>query len=57
MSLPFVQGTFCHELRHYFLEGHVEALFDGGAEVHMADTSHFRSNKILVRGGGGRLRG
>ena len=27
---------------HYFLDGHVEVLFDGGAEVHMSDTNHFR---------------
>lgn len=37
--------TLCHELGHYFLDGHVDVLFDGGAEVHMSDTNHFRGNK------------
>jgi Zn-dependent peptidase ImmA (M78 family) len=37
--------TLCHELGHYFLDGHVEVLFDGGADVHMSDTNHFRSKK------------
>lgn len=37
--------TLCHELGHYFLDGHVDVLFEGGAEVHMSDTSHFRGNK------------
>jgi hypothetical protein len=37
--------TLCHELGHYFLDGHVEILFDGGAEVHMSNTSHFRGRK------------
>jgi hypothetical protein len=36
--------TLCHELAHYFLDGHVDVLF-GGSEVHMSDTSHFRGNK------------
>lgn len=36
--------TLCHELAHYFLEGHVDVLF-AGSEVHMSDTSHFRGNK------------
>src|SRR5215208_1187995 len=34
--------TLSHELGHFFLAGHLEALFDGGAEVHMSDTDHFR---------------
>lgn len=37
--------TLCHELAHYFIDGHVDVLFDGGSEVHMSDTSHFRGNK------------
>jgi Zn-dependent peptidase ImmA (M78 family) len=37
--------TLCHELGHYFLDGHVDALFDGGADVHMSDTNHFRGRK------------
>lgn len=37
--------TLCHELAHYFLDGHVDVLFDGGSDVHMSDTSHFRSNR------------
>lgn len=36
--------TLCHELAHYFLDGHVDVLF-GGSEVHMSDTSHFRGIK------------
>lgn len=37
--------TLCHELAHYFLDGHVDVLFDGGGEVHMSDSSHFRGSK------------
>lgn len=37
--------TLCHELGHYVLDGHVEVLFDGGADVHMSDTNHFRGRK------------
>lgn len=37
--------TLCHELGHYFLDGHVDALFDGGVQVHMSDADHFRSTK------------
>lgn len=37
--------TLCHELAHYFLDGHVDVLFDGGSEVHLSDSSHFRGNK------------
>jgi Zn-dependent peptidase ImmA (M78 family) len=37
--------TLCHELGHYFLDGHLDALFESGAEVHMSDTSEFRGRK------------
>lgn len=37
--------TICHELGHFFLDGHVEVLFDGGADVHMSNTDHFRGKK------------
>jgi Zn-dependent peptidase ImmA (M78 family) len=37
--------TICHELGHYFLDGHADVLFDHGADVHMSDTSHFRAKK------------
>lgn len=37
--------TLAHELAHYFLDGHVDVLFDRGSEVHISNTNHFRSNK------------
>ena len=37
--------TICHEIGHFCLDGHIEALFEGGGEVHLSNTSHFRSAK------------
>jgi len=34
--------TLSHELGHFFLDGHLEELFDRGAQVHLSDTDHFR---------------
>ena len=34
--------TLSHELGHFFLNGHLDELFERGAEVHMSDTDHFR---------------
>lgn len=38
--------TLCHELGHYFLDGHVDALFESGTQVHLSNASHFRSKKL-----------
>lgn len=38
----FRRFTLAHELGHFFLDGHIDALFELGATVHVSDTSHFR---------------
>jgi Zn-dependent peptidase ImmA (M78 family) len=38
----FRRFTLSHELGHFFLDGHLDALFDNGVDRHVSSTSQFR---------------